>query len=81
MKVKLKVFNIFILYVLGQGHCLATIDGGYGGDDIGNAPIYPIQDEYSNRRGDQKIISTEGCFSCKVCKIETNIFMSENFYL
>ncbi|XP_017775669.1 PREDICTED: fibrillin-2-like [Nicrophorus vespilloides] len=45
---------------IGQGHCLATITP-YG-QDIGNVPTYPIGDPVA----DDKLISTEGCFSCKI---------------
>ncbi|XP_046415905.1 fibrillin-2-like isoform X1 [Neodiprion fabricii] len=63
---------------IGQGHCLSTINplapvGGVGvggisyGEDIGNVPTYPINpDPYHIPPSDDKIISTEGCFSCKV---------------
>uniref|UniRef100_A0A8D8X304 Fibrillin-2 n=1 Tax=Cacopsylla melanoneura TaxID=428564 RepID=A0A8D8X304_9HEMI len=57
---------------IGQGHCLATISTGvypgfrnYEIPNLGAIPSYPIVDgggEYYN----DKIISTEGCFSCKI---------------
>ncbi|XP_066993764.2 fibrillin-2 [Anabrus simplex] len=53
---------------IGQGHCLSTINPvshGYNGEDIGNVPTYPIEpDPYQIPQ--DKLISTEGCFSCKV---------------
>lgn len=66
IKFCIKIPNVSIS--VGQGHCLSTIDGGYSTDDIGNVPIFPIDDDLQNRRNGQKIISTEGCFSCKVIK-------------
>lgn len=38
---------------------------GYG-QDIGNVPTYQIGDDI--RTSNDKIISTEGCFSCRVNK-------------
>ncbi|KAG8223124.1 hypothetical protein J437_LFUL000545 [Ladona fulva] len=52
---------------IGQGHCLSTINPpvhGYG-DDIGNVPTFPI-DSDPYQVSDDRLISTEGCFSCKV---------------
>lgn len=58
---------------IGQGHCLSTITpatAGYG-DDIGDVPTYPIgQGGYGSASND-KLITTEGCFSCKVNIIKT----------
>lgn len=52
---------------IGQGHCLSTVTPatavGYE-DDIGDVPTYPISG-YRAATG-EKIITTEGCFSCKV---------------
>ncbi|XP_069699509.1 fibrillin-2-like isoform X2 [Periplaneta americana] len=53
---------------IGQGHCLSTINPvahSYTGEDIGNVPTYPIDSEHYQIPQD-KLISTEGCFSCKV---------------
>lgn len=55
---------------IGQGHCLSTINpmaqGNYG-EEIGNVPTFSINsDSYHVPPSDDKIISTEGCFSCKV---------------
>jgi hypothetical protein len=61
----------FISCLLFQGHCLSTINPvahGYTGEDIGNVPTYPIDAEHYQIPED-KLISTEGCFSCKVCKL------------
>lgn len=51
---------------IGQGHCISTIgpgSGGYG-PDIGNVPVYPLTE--GQRPINDKLITTEGCFSCKV---------------
>lgn len=55
---------------IGQGHCLSTINplsqSNYG-DEIGNVPTYVINpDPYHIPPADDKTISTEGCFSCKI---------------
>lgn len=55
---------------IGQGHCLSTINplsqGRYD-EDIGNVPIFQINpDSYHIPSADDKTISTEGCFSCKI---------------
>ncbi|KAJ8945200.1 hypothetical protein NQ318_013650 [Aromia moschata] len=52
---------------IGQGHCLSTITPAYSGytQDIGDVPTYPIDDRYASASND-KLITTEGCFSCKV---------------
>lgn len=57
---------------IGQGHCLSTISpsGGYG-QDIGNVPTYQITDHVKS--SDDKLISTEGCFSCKVFPPNYNV--------
>ncbi|CAH1374115.1 unnamed protein product [Tenebrio molitor] len=52
---------------IGQGHCLSTITPatvGYG-HDIGDVPTYPINEGYGSASND-KLITTEGCFSCKI---------------
>lgn len=53
-----------------QGHCLSTINPlsqGQYGEDISNAPTFVINpDPYHIPPADDKTISTEGCFSCKV---------------
>lgn len=59
---------------IGQGHCLATVTPAsvaYG-EDIGNVPTYPIGGGGSSFRStsNDKLITTEGCFSCKVCSFE-----------
>ncbi|XP_065222296.1 fibrillin-2-like [Planococcus citri] len=50
---------------IGQGHCLSTINPPVGSNiipDLGdNIPTYPI-----NPAVNDKIISTEGCFSCRL---------------
>lgn len=44
---------------IGQGHCLSTITPpAYGG--------YDIDDSSYGEDGSSDLISTEGCFSCKV---------------
>ncbi|XP_043673250.1 fibrillin-2-like isoform X2 [Vespula pensylvanica] len=55
---------------IGQGHCLSTINplsqSNYG-EEIGNVPTYVINpDPYHIPPADDKTISTEGCFSCKI---------------
>lgn len=53
---------------VGQGHCMSTITplGGPAiGQDIGNVPVFPIEGEQGSKL-DDKVLSTEGCFSCKV---------------
>lgn len=53
---------------IGQGHCLSTVTPAsvaYG-EDIGNVPTYPIGSNFRSTSKD-KLITTEGCFSCKVC--------------
>lgn len=53
-----------------QGHCLSTINPlsqGHFGEDISSAPTFVINpDPYHIPPADDKTISTEGCFSCKV---------------
>lgn len=53
-----------------QGHCLSTINPSHQGrydEDIGNVPTFQINpDPYHIPPADDKTISTEGCFSCKV---------------
>ncbi|KAJ8963502.1 hypothetical protein NQ314_005581 [Rhamnusium bicolor] len=51
---------------IGQGHCLSTITPAYAGysQEIGDVPTYPIDDRYASASND-KLITTEGCFSCK----------------
>ena len=66
---------------IGQGHCLSTINpmgqGSYG-DEIGNVPTFSINsDSYHVPPTEDKIISTEGCFSCKVI-IQTLSIYSKN---
>lgn len=62
---------------IGQGHCLSTVTPAsvaYG-EDIGNVPTYPIGSNFRSTSKD-KLITTEGCFSCKVCvKIELIIYL------
>ncbi|XP_018574078.1 fibrillin-2-like [Anoplophora glabripennis] len=52
---------------IGQGHCLSTVTPAYTGyaPDIGDVPTFPIDDRYGSASND-KLITTEGCFSCKV---------------
>lgn len=54
---------------IGQGHCLSTITPAYTGyaPDIGDVPTFPIDDRYGSASND-KLITTEGCFSCKVIR-------------
>ncbi|GJQ88324.1 hypothetical protein Trydic_g3801 [Trypoxylus dichotomus] len=50
---------------IGQGHCISTIGPGNGyGPDIGNVPVYPLNE--NQRLTNDRTITTEGCFSCKV---------------
>lgn len=70
---------------IGQGHCISTIgpggNGGGYGPDIGNVPVYPLNGD--QRTINDKTITTEGCFSCKVCNMKNkkkhvnklNVFM------
>lgn len=48
---------------IGQGHCFSTLNAVYSGDEIGDVPVYPID---PNPDTNKKLISTEGCFSCRV---------------
>lgn len=49
--------------LVGGGHCLTALDGALPPDDIGAAPVFPLTDQY---RTQDDLLSTEGCFSCKV---------------
>ncbi|XP_052748021.1 fibrillin-3-like [Galleria mellonella] len=51
--------------LVGAGHCLSALDAALPPDDIGNAPVFPVRDQYRLGR-DPDLISTEGCFSCKM---------------
>ncbi|XP_061719868.1 fibrillin-2-like isoform X1 [Cydia pomonella] len=51
--------------LVGAGHCLTALDGALPPDDIGDAPVFPVQDQY-RIGGKNELISTEGCFSCKM---------------
>lgn len=56
---------------IGQGHCLSTISPPIGNDiqdnSIRGLPIYPIPDADSSYTiPSEKVISTEGCYSCKI---------------
>lgn len=70
---------------IGQGHCLSTINPmgqGYHGEDIGNVPTFVISpDPYHIPPADDKIISTEGCFSCKVKYNIYFIYIIVNFFI
>lgn len=63
-------FFSFFLISNDQGHCLSTINPlsqGHFGEDISSAPTFVINpDPYHIPPADDKTISTEGCFSCKV---------------
>ncbi|KAB0800679.1 hypothetical protein PPYR_06418 [Photinus pyralis] len=50
---------------IGQGHCLSTISPSSSNyaPDFGNVPTYAIG---GDRTSDDKIITGEGCFSCKI---------------
>lgn len=50
---------------VGQGHCLTTVNPPLSGYDIGDAPTFPIDEPFGGASKD-KLISTEGCFSCQV---------------
>lgn len=64
--------SIFLFFLISndQGHCLSTINPlsqGHFGEDISSAPTFVINpDPYHIPPADDKTISTEGCFSCKV---------------
>nr|CAD7423795.1 unnamed protein product [Timema monikensis] len=67
------------MLVCVQGHCLSTINplaNGFGstggGEDIGNVPTYPIDTPDHYQVPEDKLISTEGCFTCKVHKSSTS---------
>lgn len=64
------LFEFGIFHFDDQGHCLSTINPlsqGHYGEDISNAPTFVINpDPYHIPPADDKTISTEGCFSCKV---------------
>ncbi|KAL3225696.1 hypothetical protein MRX96_025661 [Rhipicephalus microplus] len=57
---------------IGQGHCLSARDSS--GQSVPNAlgglgssiPVYPLIDAEGEASGDDKIISTEGCYSCNL---------------
>ncbi|XP_067140465.1 fibrillin-2-like [Centruroides vittatus] len=56
---------------IGQGHCLSTISPPVGNDiqdnTLGGLPVYPIPDgDSSYTIPSEKVISTEGCYSCKL---------------
>lgn len=55
--------------LVGAGHCLTALDGALAPDDIGAAPVFPLRDQY--RLAGADLISTEGCFSCKVIAYRT----------
>lgn len=62
-----------------QGHCLSTINplspGRYD-EEIGNVPTFQINpDPYHIPPADDKTISTEGCFSCKVCALRVHFHL------
>ncbi|KAF7284743.1 hypothetical protein GWI33_021612 [Rhynchophorus ferrugineus] len=50
---------------IGQGHCLSTVTPALASYDIGDVPTYPIDERYGSASND-KLITTEGCFSCQV---------------
>lgn len=58
-----------------QGHCLSTISpltsgssvgSNIGPPDLGDIPTFAIEPELYPKSSGGKVISTEGCFSCKV---------------
>ncbi|CAH2087726.1 unnamed protein product [Euphydryas editha] len=51
--------------LVGAGHCLSALDGALPPGDIGDAPVFPVRDQYKIG-GKNDLISTEGCFSCKI---------------
>ncbi|XP_025412034.1 fibrillin-2-like isoform X2 [Sipha flava] len=57
---------------IGQGHCLSTISPITNGPnvhsppDLGDIPTFAIEPELYPKGAGGKIISTEGCFSCKI---------------
>ncbi|XP_050679493.1 fibrillin-1-like isoform X1 [Leptidea sinapis] len=51
--------------LVGAGHCLTALDPSLPAGDIGDAPVFPVKDQYKIG-GDNELISTEGCFSCKM---------------
>lgn len=68
---------------IGQGHCLSTItpvSASYV-HDIGDSPVYPIDERYAAAAKD-KLITTEGCFSCKVTILSFILnFISKKWYI
>ncbi|XP_050313522.1 fibrillin-2-like [Anthonomus grandis grandis] len=50
---------------IGQGHCLSTVTPSLASYDIGDVPTYPIDERYASGQKD-KLITTEGCFSCQL---------------
>ncbi|XP_065169457.1 fibrillin-2-like [Atheta coriaria] len=52
---------------ISPGHCIATISPPAGGyrQEIGNVPVYPVGGDAQSST-DDKIIGSEGCFSCKL---------------
>ncbi|XP_050520393.1 fibrillin-2-like isoform X2 [Daktulosphaira vitifoliae] len=56
---------------IGQGHCLSTANphtsnSFVGPPDLGEIPTFPIEPELIHKSSGGKVISTEGCFSCKI---------------
>lgn len=53
---------------IGQGHCLSSISPASTSYDntLNGYPIHPIHDPGTYNIPDDKIISTEGCYSCKL---------------
>ena len=62
--------------LVGAGHCLTALDGALPPDDIGDAPVFPVRDQYKIG-GDKDLISTEGCFSCKVSGLMLVLVLSK----
>ncbi|KAL4717067.1 hypothetical protein ACJJTC_016954, partial [Scirpophaga incertulas] len=52
--------------LVGAGHCLSALDAALPAGDIGDAPVFPLTDQYRVGGAGADLISTEGCFSCKV---------------
>lgn len=73
---------------IGQGHCLSTITpaySSYSSQDIGDVPVYPIDERFNTATND-KLITTEGCFSCRVsqysiCLFVLNLNLTTVFFL
>ncbi|XP_028171149.1 fibrillin-3-like [Ostrinia furnacalis] len=52
--------------LVGAGHCLTALDAALPPDDIGDAPVFPLGNQYKVGGTGSDLVSNEGCFSCKI---------------